>query len=143
MLRKTLIWLLMILPFATGIFAFGCSAFGVPSIYRMVKHPRFVQGWIVRKEPENRNNVRYAFKVGDRTYEGEGGIGDSFYTANPGDPVRIIYDPIDPNWSMLGDPKGDLITTVMLLAVFSVIGGFFFTLSLTRLFRFVRRRKGN
>jgi len=138
LLKNTLVWLLLIIPFTAGIFAFGCSAFGVPSTYRMVKHPGFAKGWIVRKEPENRNNVKYSFKVGDSTYEGEDGIGEAFSTAMPGDPVNVIYDTVDPNWSVLGNPRETLIVTVTLLALFSLLGGFFMALSLRRLFRRIR-----
>lgn len=141
MLRKILIGFSILFLTSAGVFAFGCSAFGVPSFYRMVKHPAVTDGWIVKKEPDNRSNVKYAFKVGSTTYEGEGGIGDAFDAARPGDPVKVIYDPIDPTWSTLGDPKQRLLGILFPLTLFSIIGGFFLALSLTRLFRLVSGRK--
>lgn len=89
-----------------------------------------IEGRIIEKQPQNRNNVKYAYEVGGIVYEGTGGPGDRFETIKPGDPITVYYDPQDPGFSLLGTSAfNDLFAeTLLMSAVFSVIAGSLFTL---------------
>jgi hypothetical protein len=77
---------------------------GVRSWYRMTYTPSHAEGTIIKKDPENRQQVTYTFAVGGGEYSGQGGVGDDFERIKPGDKVQVFYDPEYPNTSTLPGP---------------------------------------
>ena len=124
------------------IFAFACYSFRVPGLYRIARNGTAIDGRVIEKQPKNRNNVRYSYEVGGKTFEGSDGVGPRFETIKPGESIRVFYDPRDPGLSLLGTtpPYEIFRDTVMVSAVFSTIVGFLMTLGLLGFrFRLLRR----
>ena len=140
MLRKALIVLFFGTLFSSVIFLFVSKGLNLTGLYRMARQPAFTDGWVTGKQPENRQNVTYNFNVGQRQYEGTGGVGDAFETIKVGDKVRVTYDPENPNQSMLKGNADDVLKQSLVLAgIFSLFGGFLFAVPLLR-FGFLKRR---
>jgi len=122
------IWLVLLVVLG----AFGIYVLDWTKYHRLAKSAVQTEGSVVSKEPANDRSIHYSFKVNDRLYSGvgnAGGINPEFDQLNVGDPVKVSYDPENPEESFLGNAKeqSDSITRgVLFLAVVgslaSVIG---------------------
>lgn len=130
MLKKFLTVGGLLIFFSGAMFVFSCYSLGVPGLYRIANEGVPVEGRVIEKQPENRNNVKYAYEVGGRAYDGTGGPGDRFEAMQPGDSIAVYYDPKDPGFSLLGTSSFHELfaQTLLMSAVFSVITGSLFTL---------------
>lgn len=111
--------------FAITILLFCCWAINVPGWYRMAQSPGNAEGTVISKHPEDRQKVDYRFQVGSQTYSGRGAVGDDYERLNPGDKVRVVYDPSDPNLSIvLGSPDDIYKQALFMSGVFAVLVAF-------------------
>jgi len=123
-----------------GVFMFASYAFHLPGLYRLYRRPAVTQGSITGKRPENRSHVTYRFSVNSKTYDAEGAVGDAYESIAIGATIPVIYDPTDPDVSCIYDlnhpdqwrlasPKESFVSTLIIISVFSLIGGFMFAMS--------------
>ena len=119
----------------------------MPGQYRLYRQPGVTQGVITGKKSENHQNVTYRFTVNGKNYHGESGIGDAYDSAAAGQTVPLIYDPTDPDESSIYDldhphrwgltsPQEAFVSLLLILSVFSLMGGCLFAWS----FSYARRR---
>jgi hypothetical protein len=100
----TVVW------FIFALFFFGESVFALDGVkyLRLAKLSRETRGSVISKEPDNHFFIRYSYQVDGQAYQGIGSAGrgnPSFEDLNLGDPVRVYYDPENPNSSLLGNPS--------------------------------------
>jgi|SRR5687768_13916500 hypothetical protein len=122
----------MVLILSGALFTFICYSAQVPGIYRIASQPTTVEGRVLEKQPRNRNHVRYAYEVGNKTYEGTGGVGERFDTIKLNDSIQVYYDPLNPSLSLLGTSSHHelLVQTLLVSAIFSIVMGSLVTLGL-------------
>lgn len=131
-----------------GIFVFASYVVHLPGLYRLYRRPAVTEGSITGKRPENRSHVTYRFSVNSKLYDAEGAVGDAYESIAIGATVPVIYDPTDPNVSCIYDldhpdqwhlrsPKEVFISALVVISVFSLIGGFVCALSFSLTRRFI------
>ena len=116
-----LIWL----GCAVVFLAVAAFALEAPRYHGLATRGVETKGVVVAKEPDNHSFIRYSYHVNQQEHTGvgnAGGINPSFENLNPGDAVRIYYDPKNPGSSLLGDPKNQYASIVRGIAFLTLIG---------------------
>ena len=119
-MKYAITWLLLAIVIAVGI-----GSLNWPAYRRMAAQRISGKATVVELLPKIHNTVRYEYKVGGQTFQGQ----MQSWQPNPpleqlgvGQSLVIYYDPQRPEASVLGDPKPILRneTVSVLLAAFAV-----------------------
>ena len=102
-----LLWICLTAACAIG----GAAILNLRKFYLLSGRGVSTQGQITKTEPENHAAIYYSFSVGQQTYSGVGSAGNmnrKFDEVSVGDKVPVVYDPVNPEASCLGDPNKQL-----------------------------------
>jgi len=98
-----ILWLIL-----AAVFGFGIGSFNVPLFERLVTNGVLGRATAVKLTPEIHNTVCYEYQVRGAKFEGQ----KQSWRPNPpigqitvGQPLVIYYDPLNPSFSVLGDPE--------------------------------------
>lgn len=120
--RTFLVWIVL----ACG-FGFLVGSFNLPTFWALSKRGISTQGQVVRTEKEVL--VHYRFRVGQRVYT-HSGLAPSPQEIKPGAQVPVLYDPKNPQVSILGPVKprlnNELISVGMVVLIFPAMLMFMF-----------------
>lgn len=94
--------------------------------YRLWTRGVETQGVVTSKEPRNHRRVHYSYSVDGRAFTGsrsETGANPPFDRLNPGDPIKVFYDPDNPDRSELdrSNPLSYLVAFVPFLMIVAII----------------------
>jgi hypothetical protein len=127
LITNSLIWLALTIASA----AFAIKSLDWMDYNYLVKRGVAVKATVTAKEPDNHRFIRYSYSVDQKTYNGLGSAGHGnprFEELNVGDKVTVVYDPVNPDLSFLGDPKdqlnsvtGGVIFITLIFPFFSII----------------------
>jgi hypothetical protein len=110
MIKYLIAWLIL----ALGIASF--FAIGSWPLYRLATRGISVQGAAIEFLPQIHRTLRYGYKVGSNTFQGQVA---GAQIVESGDPIMVCYDPQRPSVSVIGDPNAQLEN--QLIAAFLVI----------------------
>ena len=105
---KILIFLIVWLVFAAVGFIIGLYLFDWAKYRNLSNEGVAIYGKVITKEPENHQNIKYSYEVGEKSYikNGTAGRGNSsFEELSIGDKVVVYYAKTNPNFSMMGYPQ--------------------------------------
>lgn len=128
---------------STLCFLGAVESFRLRSMYRMVKHGAWAEGFITGKTERNGGNVFYSFQADNRIYTGRGGMVGGIDRVRVGDRVSVVYDPENPAMSSLGRADQYFWDMIVVLAVTSVVFGIFCSVFYTPFWYVWRKRKMN
>src|SRR5919199_4250187 len=109
-LRILIINVVVYLVLVAG-FAFLLRSERWGALNSLAQHGTAVNATVLAIEPENHNTLLYSYEVGGKTYWGRGQIEDANVSSrilHVGDRLQILYDPQNPERSVLGDPARQL-----------------------------------
>jgi hypothetical protein len=133
-MRKKVIHLFVLwFGFALLFLIIGVIALDVPKYFGLASRGVETQGVVLAKEPKNHSFIRYSYSVNQEEHVSvgsAGGINRSFDELKPGESVRIFYDPEDPAFSLLGDPKAQFKSMLRGTAFLTLLGPAFCLFSL-------------
>ena len=103
--------------------------------YQLANAGVATQGWVTAKEPQNHQNVHYAYSVGSQTYHGIGHAGfrnPEFGALKVGEQVIVFYLPMKPAVSCLGTPKDLLVNETISIGLAALLTPLFLIWASTR-----------
>jgi hypothetical protein len=106
------------------VFLLGVTTPAMLRFFQLSRDGVTTTAMVTRTEPLNHDTMTYEYKVGGRTFSGQGTVHDSRRTPNivsDGDQVDVIYLPSDPAASCQCDPHYQLLNYIQ----GSLVGGFF------------------
>jgi hypothetical protein len=102
------------------------------------------QATVSAKDRDNHRSIRYVYEVSGKRFEGSGSperVGRQFDQVNLQDQISVLYDPVNPSDSFLGDPEALAAGHEPLILIVSLaIGGIAFLASLPFVIRFTKMR---
>lgn len=108
MIKKIVVVTVVWLIFASCFFVGSVVALDGVKYFHLAKVGTEAKGTVTAKEPDNHLFIRYSYQVNGQAHQGIGSAGrgnPSFEDLKLGDPVRVYYDPDNPDLSLLRDPS--------------------------------------
>lgn len=130
-----LLWLFLTIAFAVG----TAAIFDVKTYYLLSKRGMLTEGYVTDTDREHHRTVHYSYTVNQQPYKWGGYAGDinrQFEEIKVGDKVPVVYDPLNPGSSCLGDPN-DVLRSLMHGVIFVSLFPTFFLISYL-----VQKRRG-
>jgi Protein of unknown function (DUF3592) len=117
---RLLLWLCLTIAFAIG----GATMLDVQKFYLLSTRGMRAEARVTDTELSNHNSVNYSYEASRQSYQGRGAadrINRDSSAIRIGETFQIIYDPLDPASSCLGDPGEQLRTSLTGVVFISLI----------------------
>jgi len=122
-MKKKSIYVALWLMLTAAGYAIGHTLFDPADSQAMVINGKAIDGKVVSIDLQNHASIGYVYSVGGKQYSGSGHAGADIPLdkIREGDNVRVFYDTTNPQRSILGDPKEDLLAEYTGIAYFTVV----------------------